>query len=248
MQDERTRGEGAMSILLPTDGSTPALVATIKAVDMAKQRGVPLIILKVIESAPIVDIERIAESSALMRPAEDDGVKYAEELAAEANVTTRVLVREGAVVGEIIRAAEDEGSELIVMGTSSLRGLNRLYLGSVAKAVVSQAPTSVVVIKPKPEEIKYALSLVKEVTAETPTKAVRSITRTKQFRIGVYLFTAYVIGYGAFILAGSYARNLFKDPLAGMNVGTVAGIVIILVTIALAVGFNWYAGRAEGGS
>jgi len=237
-----------MSILLPTDGSTPALVATIKAVEMAKQRGVPLIILKVIESAPIVDIERIAESSALMRPAEDDGAKYAEELAAEAKVTTKVIVREGAVVGDIIRAAEDEGSELIVMGTSSLRGLNRLYLGSVAKAVVSQAPTSVVVIKPKPEEIKYALSLVKEVTTETPTKAVRSIIRTRQFRIGVYLFAAYVIGYGAFILAGSYARNLFKAPLAGMNVGTVAGIVIILVTIGLAVGFNWYAGRAEGGS
>jgi len=48
------------NILLPTDGSTPALVATIKAVDMAKERGVTLIILKVVETAPIVDIERIA--------------------------------------------------------------------------------------------------------------------------------------------------------------------------------------------
>jgi nucleotide-binding universal stress UspA family protein len=212
---------------------------------MAKERGVTLIILKVVETAPIVDVERIAESSALMRPVEDDGVVYAQELASEKNVPYKVLVKEGAVVGEIIHTAQEEGSELIVLGTSSLRGLNRLYLGSVAKAVVSQAPTSVVVIKPTPEEIKYALTLVKEVVAPSPVKAVRSITRTKQFRIGVYLFTAYSIGYAAFILAGSYAKELFKTSLAGMNVGTVAGIIIIFVTIALAVGFNWYASRAE---
>jgi nucleotide-binding universal stress UspA family protein len=231
--------------LLPTDGSTPALVATIKAVDMAKERNATLIILKVVESAPIVDIERIAESSALMRPSEDDGIVYAEELAAEMRVPTKVLVKEGAVVGEIIRTAEEEGSELIVLGTSSLRGLNRLYLGSVAKAVVSQSPTSVVVIKPTAEEIKHALSLVKVVTTPSPAKAVRSITRTKQFRIGVYLFAIYVTGYALFILAGSYAKDLFKSFLGQMNVGTVWGIILILVTIALAVGFNWYASRAE---
>lgn len=236
------------NILLPTDGSIPALVATMKAVEMAKQRGATLVILKVEEQAPMVNIERIAESSALMRPEVHDGVRYAEELAAMEKVPTKAVTKEGPVVGEIIRTAEEEGSELIVLGTSSLRGLNRLYLGSVAKAVVSQAPTSVVVIKPTPEEIRTALSMVKEVTEETPTKAVRSIIRTRQFRIGVYLFAAYVIGYAAFILAGSYAKPFFGSALLGMNVGTVAGIALIFITIALAVGFNWYAGRAEEGS
>jgi nucleotide-binding universal stress UspA family protein/uncharacterized membrane protein (DUF485 family) len=234
------------NILLPTDGSTPALVATMKAVEMAKARDAILVILKVEEQAPMVNIERIAESSALMRPEIQDGIHYAEELAAMEKVPTKVVLKEGPVVGEIIRTAEEEGSELIVLGTSSLRGLNRLYLGSVAKAVVSQSPTSVVVIKPTAEEVKNALSLVKEVITETPAKAVRSITRTKQFRIGVYLFAAYVIGYAAFILTGSYAKGLFGSPLFGMNVGTVAGILLIFVTLALAIGFNWYAGRAEG--
>jgi uncharacterized membrane protein (DUF485 family) len=180
-----------------------------------------------------------------MRPEVQEGVRYAQELAAMDKVPTKVVIKEGPVVGEIIRTAEEEGSELIVLGTSSLRGLNRLYLGSVAKAVVSQAPTSVVVIKPTPDEIKNALSLVKEVIAETPANAVRSITRTRVFRVGVYLFTAYVIGYAAFILAGSYNRSLFGTSLWGMNVGTVAGILLIIITIALAVSFNWYAGRAK---
>lgn len=234
------------SVLLPTDGSTPALVATAKAVEMAKERDATLIILRVMETAPIMDTERIAESSALMRPGEDgDGVEYAKELADSERVPYKVLIREGAVVGEIIRTAEEEKAEIIVLGTSSLRGLNRLYLGSVAKAVVSQAPTSVVVIKPTPEEIAKVKTMVREVVRESPAKAVRSITRTKQFRIGVYLFVAYIIGYSAFILAGSYAKDLFRQASLGMNIGTVTGIIIILVTIALAIGFNWYAGRSE---
>jgi K+-sensing histidine kinase KdpD len=174
------------------------------------------------ETAPIMDTERIAESSALMRPGEDgDGVEYAKELADSERVPYKVLIREGAVVGEIIRTAEEEKAEIIVLGTSSLRGLNRLYLGSVAKAVVSQAPTSVVVIKPTPEEIAKVKTMVREVVRESPAKAVRSITRTKQFRIGVYLFVAYIIGYSAFILAGSYAKDLFRQASLGMNIGTV---------------------------
>ena len=153
------------SILLPTDGSTPALVATAKAVEMAKEREATLIILKVIETAPIVDVERMAESSALMRPGEDgDGVEYAKELADEERVPFKVLIKEGPVVGEILRAVEEEKPELIVLGTSSVHGLNRLYLGSVAKAVVSQAPISVVVIKPTIEEIEKVKRLLKRVT------------------------------------------------------------------------------------
>jgi nucleotide-binding universal stress UspA family protein/uncharacterized membrane protein (DUF485 family) len=235
------------NVLLPTDGSTPALVATVKAVEMARERGATLIILKVIDQSPMMDIERTAEASALMRPSAEDGIEYAKALADLSKVPTKVLIKEGPVVGEIIRTAEEEGSELIVLGTSSLKGFNRLYLGSVAKSVVSQAPTSVVVIKPTPDEVKHALSLVKEVKEEAPTaRAVRAITRTKQFRIGVYLFVIYMIGYAAFILAGSYARTFFKELLGNnLNVGTFLGIALIVITIVLAIGFNWYADRAE---
>jgi uncharacterized membrane protein (DUF485 family) len=103
----------------------------------------------------------------------------------------------------------------------------------------------VVVIKPTAEEIKNVRVMVGEVVAETPAKAVRSITRTRQFRVGVYLFIAYAVGYALFILAGSYAKELFGSLLWGMNVGTVTGILLIFVTIGLAVGFNWYAGRSK---
>jgi len=134
---------------------------------------------------------------------------------------------------------------MIVLGTSSLKRLNRLYLGSVAKSVVSQAPVSVLVVKPTKEETKMVKARVREVIEPSPAKAVAAITRTRQFRVGLYLFAAYVIGYSIFVLFGSYIRDVFQIPTFGLNVGLVSGILIIILTIALAIGFNAYAVRAE---
>lgn len=233
------------TILLPTDGSLPALAATHRAVAMAKQLGADLVVLKVVEQRPIIQIEKAAEDQALKRPEGEDGVEYAKELAAEAKVPYKIILREGPVVGEILRVADETGADHIIMGTSSLKGFNRLYLGSVAKSVVNQSPVSVMVVKPTPEETKSLKARVKEVITPSPAKAVAAIMRTKQFRVGVYLFLIYTIGYGLFTIAGSYFRDFFGNLFLGMNVGTVTGIILILVTIFLAIGFNWYANRAE---
>lgn len=233
------------TILLATDGSLPALAATVRAVAEAKQRSATLVILRVVEQSPMTSLELASESAALQRPEGEDGIEYAKELAALVRVPTTVMVREGPVVGEIIRAAEETGAEMIVLGTSSLKRLNRLYLGSVAKSVVSQAPVSVLVVKPTKEETKMVKARVREVIEPSPAKAVAAITRTRQFRVGLYLFAAYVIGYSIFVLFGSYIRDVFQIPTFGLNVGLVSGILIIILTIALAIGFNAYAVRAE---
>ena len=244
---ELERRDNVSTVLLATDGSLPALAATVRAVAEAKQRSANLIILKVIEQSPRTSLERASESAALQRPEGEDGIEYAKELAALDKVPATVLVKEGPVVGEILRSTEETGAELIVMGTSSLKGLNRLYLGSVAKSVVSQAPVSVLVVKPTTEETKTVRARVREVIEPSPAKAVAAITRTRQFRIGLYLFSAYVIGYAIFVFFGSYARGIFQIQIFGLNVGLVSGLLLIIVTIALAIGFNAYAVRIERG-
>ena len=235
------------TVLLATDGSLPALAATARAVAEAKQRSTGLVILRVIEQSPRTALEVASESSALQRVEGEDGIEYAKELAAAEQVPVTLVVREGPVTGEIIRAAEECNAELIVMGTSSLKGFNRLYLGSVARSVVSRAPVSVLVVKPTPEETKTVKARVKETIEPTPAKAVAAITRTRQFRVGLYLFTAYVISYALFVLFGSYIRSVFKISALGLNVGLLAGLILIAATIAIAIGFNAYAVRAERG-
>ncbi|HOL07354.1 MAG TPA: universal stress protein, partial [Methanomassiliicoccaceae archaeon] len=87
------------TILLATDGSLPALAATVRAVAEAKQRSATLVILRVVEQSPMTSLELASESAALQRPEGEDGIEYAKELAALDRVPTTVMVREGPVVG-----------------------------------------------------------------------------------------------------------------------------------------------------
>ncbi|HUL39723.1 MAG TPA: universal stress protein, partial [Methanomassiliicoccales archaeon] len=126
-------------ILLPTDGSYPAIAATVRAIELAKDRKGKLIVLKVneVEGA---GMEKIAEDSALMRTAGIDGVAYASDMARKSGISFEAVYKEGAVVGEIVRTAQDADVDIIVMGSSTIKGLPGLYLGSVSRGVIKNAP------------------------------------------------------------------------------------------------------------
>ena len=56
-------------------------------------------------------------------------------------------VREGEPADEIVRAAEEAGADLIVVGTRGMTGLRRLLLGSVARRVLYRAKCSVLIAR-----------------------------------------------------------------------------------------------------
>jgi nucleotide-binding universal stress UspA family protein len=53
----------------------------------------------------------------------------------------------GDPAAEIVRLAETEGADMIVMGTHGRTGLRRLLMGSVAEAVVRRAACPVLTVK-----------------------------------------------------------------------------------------------------
>lgn len=234
-------------ILLPTDSSLPALVATIKAVEMAKASGSTLVVLNVIEQMPSIEVERISEDKALRRCPYCDGIAFAKEQAAKFNVPVESITREGAVTGEILKAAEENNVSTIVMGTSSPSGLSALYLGDVAASVTKHAKCSVVVVKPTESEVRSVLEIVNRTNGKgkEPVQTVESITHTKQFKVGLWLFLGFSALYLLFTLLGTYGRDIMKEHTLGVNVGIVFGVFIILLTIVMAVVFNWYAGKKE---
>ena len=144
-------------ILLPTNGSLPALVATKEAVRIAKEKGATLVILNVIEQESATYTEQVREDVGLHGGTGVDGVAFALQLANEAGLKTEVLVKEGAVTGEIVKTSEEAEVSMIVMGSSNPRGLAGLYLGDVAEAVTKRAKISVFIIKPTDEEIERVL-------------------------------------------------------------------------------------------
>jgi nucleotide-binding universal stress UspA family protein/uncharacterized membrane protein (DUF485 family) len=234
-------------ILLPTDSSMPALVATLKAVEMAKASDSTLVVLSVIEQNPSVEIERMSEDRALQRCPFCDGISFAKDQAAKHNVPVEFTSREGAVTGEILKAADEYKVTTIVMGTSSPSGLSGLFLGDVAAAVGKHAKCSVVIIKPTEAEAKSVLEIVNRTNGKpkVAVQTVESITHTKQFRVGLWLFFGFTGIYLVFTLLGTYGRNVLKEHMLGVNLGIVFGVFVILLTIVMAVVFNWYAGKKE---
>ena len=234
-------------ILLPTDSSLPALVATIKAVEMAKTSGSTLVVLNVVEQLPAVEIERVAEDKALRRCPSCDGVTFATDLAMKSKVPVEVITREGAVTGEILKAADENKVTTIVMGTSSPSGLSALYLGDVAAAVGKQAKCSVVIVKPTEEEVIMVTEMIKltVIKGKPAVQTLESITHTRQFKVGLWLFFGFGILYIIFTGLGTYGRNIMGTHAFGVNVGIIFGMFIIILTIVMAVLFNWYAGKKE---
>jgi len=232
-------------ILLPTNGSLPALVATKEAVRLAKEKGATLVILRVVEQDPAMYLEQVSEDLGLRGGTGVDGVIFAQALAAEAGVGSEIIEREGAVTGEIIRAAEECQVSMIVMGSSNPRGLAGLYLGNVAEAVTKRAKVSVYIVKPTEEDLEMALKLAKTPLPTPEENALRSIIRSRKFKVGLGLFGIYGVLYTTFTVLGTFGRDIMGTRLAGLNVGLIMGMTVILLAIVMAVSFNYYAVKVE---
>ena len=71
------------------------------------------------------------------------------KLADSFDLKVETIFTEGDPGHEIIRVAEEENADLIVLGTHGYTGWKRFTLGSVAEFVVKHAPCAVFIIRPK---------------------------------------------------------------------------------------------------
>jgi type II secretory ATPase GspE/PulE/Tfp pilus assembly ATPase PilB-like protein/nucleotide-binding universal stress UspA family protein len=135
-------------ILFPTDYSDASNAALRYAVSLARQAGSSLMVVHVKPPA------RPRHGT----PAPPDDDKSEDEAALVTLLTTIAGDKEkpvphdfrnlrGDPAGEIVRLAEKEEIDLIVMATAGRTGLRRVLMGSVAEAVVSTAPCPVLCLK-----------------------------------------------------------------------------------------------------
>ena len=69
------------------------------------------------------------------------------------NYEAKVVI--GNPADEIVKFADEQGIDLIVMGTHGRRGLDRTLMGSVADHVIKNAPVPVFTINPLRPKVKY---------------------------------------------------------------------------------------------
>jgi len=81
----------------------------------------------------------------------EEGESFIDTLPAllPAGIKAEVLLREGAPTEGILDAAREWDADLIIAGTHGRGGLQRLFVGSTAEAVLRAAPCPVLVIRGK---------------------------------------------------------------------------------------------------
>jgi universal stress protein A len=144
-------------ILSPLDFSDPSNEALNTSVDLASKFGSELLLVHVVPMLP-----RLPSPAAIFNEAEfeqelhKDAVARLEELARKLTakgVKTRFEVGIANDVGmEIIRLAEHNSVDLIVIATHGMTGWHRLAFGSVAEKVVRLAPGPVLVLRAEAAE------------------------------------------------------------------------------------------------
>ncbi|MDQ6745856.1 MAG: universal stress protein [Actinomycetota bacterium] len=143
------------SIVVGTDGSQTAKTAVRYAIDLARELGARLQIVSAYEpvSAQRLRGEQLdvpKDLQWIVNPHEDVLAMLAEarEEAAGAGVEqVESFARQGDAADAILDVAEEQRSDLIVVGNRGMTGAKRFLLGSVPNKVSHHAPCSVLIVR-----------------------------------------------------------------------------------------------------
>ena len=129
-------------ILLPTDGSTHSLKAAEYAAEISKQFDSETHILNVITKS-IIRISRKREEKSSVQALEETKDVFDRR---SIKVIVRKVVR-GNPAEIICKIAEEEGFDLIVIGSRGLSGMKAFFLGGVSDKVSRHAICPVLIVR-----------------------------------------------------------------------------------------------------
>lgn len=140
-------------ILVAVDGSSAALKAVDRAVEVARAFDGRVAVVNVIDVYPFVGIGADYafgqnEYTAAATASANQVLARAESAVAMAGLPCERRIIEGHAVHEgILDAARTLGADLIVMGSHGRRGIEKLLLGSTTQRVLSHTSLPVLVVR-----------------------------------------------------------------------------------------------------
>lgn len=148
-------------ILVPTDFSDHAVRAFDYAAELAALYDAPLVLTHVYQS-PLLFVagEPVAAIPPDMDTMNADLDAALQELVARGRAAgvpeVHIAITGGDAPHEIVRVAQEQGCDLIVMGTHGRTGLKHLVLGSIAEKVVRMATCPVLTVSQKAVDTSQA--------------------------------------------------------------------------------------------
>ena len=140
-------------ILVPIDGSENSMAAADYGIALAKKDNAKLVILNVIYTpASTFVYTKQAWFDEFLKKAKDEAEEWFDKVrnnATENGVEfkTETVEELYSITAAIVKYAEKENADLIIMGSTGKTGFSRLLLGSVASDVLKHATCPVLVIK-----------------------------------------------------------------------------------------------------
>ncbi|BAU23268.1 uspA domain-containing protein [Caldimicrobium thiodismutans] len=136
-------------LLVPTDGSSYAEKATLRALEIAKTFKSEVFLLSVVE-IPFELYEapgEIAKLTETLKTSADELIRREKIKFKSEGLSVQGLIMEGVPEERILETASKEDIDLIIMGSHGKTGLKRLLMGSVTEMVINTGDKPVLVVK-----------------------------------------------------------------------------------------------------
>jgi nucleotide-binding universal stress UspA family protein len=143
---DETAGNNIVLVAVDLSPVSEAVVET--AMNVAAVRATELHVLHVLRPQPL----EMAATIHFATVVEQTSAQLQQLTRNSSSAVTRVVIHvriAGETAVEIAQVASDIGADLIVVGTHGYKGIDRLLLGSVAEALVRNAPCPVLTYRPK---------------------------------------------------------------------------------------------------
>jgi nucleotide-binding universal stress UspA family protein len=138
------------NILIALDGSEASQRALSRAVDEAKMWNAQLQAIYVVETGLFSSLPLDNTVEIMYRVLEKEGkavLEKAKKSAAENGVTIITHIKQGHAGSEIVALAEQEKSDLIMVGSHGKSNTDRLLIGSVSTFVVTHSKVTTMVVR-----------------------------------------------------------------------------------------------------
>ncbi|MEW6540905.1 MAG: universal stress protein [Bacillota bacterium] len=245
-------------ILVAVDGYAPSMGAAKEAVEIAGREGAEVVALQVVEEVPLLQVEKEAEAAALKgtgpQPLIGEPLDVVAAFGRKHGVTVTTVKKSGPITGMILTVAKETKADLIVVGDSGRKGLQKLYFGSVARAISEHSRCPVLIIKKDTVDITALLAVSAEAAAAPealPTAALEPAAIRKKISFAGGLLALYSVMYfGAALLTSAPYKDAAAVELLGMPLAIWAGWTAIIggvvITRVFLIRLNQGGGEAHG--
>jgi len=136
------------TILVPLDGSSVAEAALTPAMDLAREAGAKLVLLRAAEAPTRPMADPVEAQVVVMKDAQEYLAAAQDRVMAAGVADVEVSAWYGPPVEAIVEAARYRRADLIVMSSHGRSGVARLVMGSVAELVLRATTVPILVIRP----------------------------------------------------------------------------------------------------